>query len=587
MRAYPGGLNNEFSAYPPDTMSDSNTSNNWAWAGILVPATPDCPSTDLVVTKTQSSDLYQPGVPVNYTMTVTNKGPTALNSASIADRLITFELANSLDVQSSAISCTAAGGAVCPAASAFPAPYSGSLSGFSWPFQAEVPQLPVGGSLTISYSLTYSFSRGSCDWPSGSLVNEFSANPGDGLDEATPFDNVATTTMQRFSCSNVSVNKAVNPVTATSGAAVTYTVDMHNAGPADTSNVLFSDPLPAGVVFSDASCSVLVAPAQCGATVDYDPTTRTVSSTVASLGNGGAVQFVIHTTAGEQPGTYTNTAYAQLPAGVIDPILASNQSYVNLQIFAPTTTKTVTKEIAGLPAGLPQAMSFSGKLTCGTQPAQTWTATVAAGATSGSSAALTVFQGDSCTATEDTPPAAPAGYGWSGAPEIAEQAQGFTVTNRLQRLSGGVQLTKRFSGPAAALAAVNGSFDFSLDCGPDGVHTASLTVANGQEASVHVADLPANASCTVTETGKTAAPAAYQWAAPVYSANPVVVPAGSDVAVSVRNPLTTDGSVVDPIDPNNGNIGKARAVPVGSPWAYLLLTGLIAGLAMARRKRML
>ena len=580
-----GGLNNEFSANPPDNMTDSNTSNNVASVGILVPATPACPRTDLAVTKTQSADLYQPGVPVHYTMTVTNKGPAAADGASIADRLITFELANRLDVQSSAISCSAAGGAVCPDASVFPAPYTGSISGFSWPFQAQVPQLPVGGSLTIGYSLTYSYSQSSCDWPSGYLVNEFSANPGDGVEEAVPSDNVATTTMQRFSCSNVSVNKSVNPVTATSGAQVTYAVDMHNAGPADTSNVVFSDPLPAGVVFSDASCSVLVAPAQCGATVDYDPATRTVSSVVTSLGNGGAVRFVIQTTAGGQPGTYTNTAYAAVPAGVIDPILASNESYVNLQIFAPTTTKTVTKSIAGLATGLPQAMTFSGSLRCGTQPAQTWTATVAAGATSGTSAALTVFEGDSCTATEDTPPAAPAGYGWSGAPEIAEQAQGFTVTNRLQRLTGGVQLTKRITGPAAGVAAANGSFDFSLDCGPDGMHTASVTVANGQEASVHLADLPANASCTVTETGKAAAPAGYQWGAPVYSANPVVIPAGSDVALSVSNPLTSNGSVVDPID--GGNNGKLRAVPVGSPWAYLVLTGLIAGLGMARRRRML
>lgn len=578
-----GGLNNEFSVSTPDNLTDPNTGNNMASVGILVPATPDCPRTDLAVTKTQSSDVYQPGVPVNYTMTVTNKGPADLDSAYMADRLITFELANSLDVQSSAISCTAAGGAVCPNATAFPAPYTGSLNSYSGPFQAEVPQMPVGSSLTISYSLTYNYSRDSCDWPSGYLVNEFSANPGDGVEEAVPSDNTATTTMQRFSCSNVSVNKSVNPVTATSGTPVTYSVDLHNAGPADTSNVLFSDPLPPGVVFSDASCSMLVAPAECGAAVNYDPVTRTVSSVVPSLGNGGALRFVIHTMAGDQPGTYTNTAYAAVPAGVIDPILASNESYVNLQIFAPTTTKTVTKEIAGLAAGLTSPMTFSGSLTCGTQPAQTWTATVEAGATSGTSAALTVFQGDSCTATEDTPPAAPAGYGWSGMPEIAEQAQGFTVTNRLQRLTGSVQLTKRITGPAAGVAAVNGIFDFSLDCGADGVHTSSVAVTNGQEASVLLAGLPANAVCTITETGKAAAPAAYQWAAPVYSANSVVVTAGSDVALTVSNPLTSIRGGGDPTDGGT----KPRAVPVGSPWAYLVLTGLIAGFGMARRRRML
>lgn len=572
-----GGLNNEFSASTPDNLTDPNTGNNMASVGITVPATPACPSTDLAVTKIQSSDVYQPGVPVNYTMTVTNKGPTALDSAYIADRLITFELANSLDVQSSAISCTAAGGAICPAAAAFPAPYSGSVNSFAGPFQAEVPLLPVGGSLTLTYSLTYGYSRSSCDWPSGYLVNEFSANPGDGVDEAMPSDNSATTTMQRFSCSNVSVNKSVNPVTVTSGEPVTYSVDMHNAGPADTSNVVFSDPLPQGVVFTDASCSVLVAPAQCGAALNYDPVTRTVSSVVTSLGNGGAVRFVIRTTAGGQPGTYTNTAYAAVPAGVIDPILASNESYVNLQIFAPTTTKTVTKEIAGLAAGvLSSPMGFSGTLVCGSQPAQTWTATVAAGATSGTSAPLTVYEGDSCTATENTPPAAPAGYAWVGAPEIAEQAQGFTVINRLQRLTGALQLTKQISGLGEAAAAVNGSFDFSLDCGVDGVHAASIAVANGQTASVQLAALPANAVCTVTETGKAQAPATYLWGEPVYSANPVVITAGSSVTLTVSNPLIrsreTDGA-------------KPHAVPVGSPWTYLVLAAMMMGLGVARRRR--
>ncbi len=586
-----GGLNNEFATNPPDGLEDSITGNNFVSVPIIVPATADCPRTDLAVTKTQSSDAYQPGVPVTYTVTVTNKGPNPADGASIADRLITFELGASLDVQSSVINCSAANGAVCPDASAFPAPYSGSISGFSWPFQAVVPKLPVGGSLTITYSLTYGYSQSGCNWPSGYLVNEFSAGPPDGTDEQTPWDNTATVTMSRFSCSNVSVNKSVAPVTANRGGMVTYSVDVYNAGPSDTANVLFSDPLPQGVTFVDAACSVLTAPAVCGASVNYDPATRSVSSTIASLGNGGAVQFVIRTTAGYLPGTYTNTGYAAVASGVVDPILASNESHVNLQIFNTTTARTVTKVIDGLATGLSSPMTFTGTMVCGSQPAQAWSATVPAGATTGTSAPVLFYDGDTCTATEDTPPAAPAGYTWVGTPEVSAQDAGFTVTNRVQRQTGGLQLTKRITGDAAAVALVNGTFDFSLDCGVDGVRTASIAVVNGQTASVTLAALPAHASCTVTETGKAAAPAKFNWGAPSYTGNPVVVPTGGNAQVEVLNPLTGGGDDGGDNGDGGGDGGSKptpKPVPVGGPLGYLLLAlmmGWLGAFCVTRQRR--
>ena len=594
-----GGLNNEFAANPPDGLDDSNTSNNFASVPIIVPATPECPKTDLAVTKTQSSDAYQPGVPVTYTVTVTNKGPNPADGASIADRLITFELGASLDVQSSVVNCTAANGAVCPGASAFPAPYAGSIGGFSGPFQTVVPKLPVGGSLTITYSLTYGYSQSTCNWPSGYLVNEFSAGPPDGTDELAPGDNQATVTMAQFNCSNVSVNKSVAPITANRGAMVTYSVDVYNAGPSDTTNVLFSDPLPQGVAFVDAACSVLTAPAACGASVNYDAATRTVSSTIASLGNGAAVRFVIHTTAGYQPGTYTNTGYATVAAGVVDPILASNESHVNLQIFNTSTPRTVTKVIEGMAAGLASPLTFTGTMVCGSQPAQVWSATVPAGATSGTSAPVIFYDGDSCTATEDTPPAAPAGYAWVGAPEISAQDAGFTVTNRVQRQTAGIALTKRITGDTAAAALVNGTFDFSLNCGVDGVHQLSVTIANGQTASASLGALPANAACSVTETGKANPPVGFNWGAPGYSANPVTIPAAGNAQVEVVNPLVGGddggggsggggggggggGSGGGGSGGGGGSKPAPNPVPVGGPWGYLLLALTMGWLAAAR-----
>ena len=46
--------------------------------------------TDLAVTKTQSSNVFAPGVPVTYTMTLENKGPASADGANIRDSLTNF-----------------------------------------------------------------------------------------------------------------------------------------------------------------------------------------------------------------------------------------------------------------------------------------------------------------------------------------------------------------------------------------------------------------------------------------------------------------------------------------------------------------
>lgn len=400
----------------PAGTTDSSSGNDASSVALLKPPAAACPQADLSVNKTQSPATYMSGAPVTYAVTVNNAGPSAANGSLISDFLRGYGQGNATKIDATFVSCTPSGGALCPANSAFHN-YSGVGAYDNYLFSTAVPQLPSGGSLTIIYTLIATDTAAPCSSGSGDIQNFASVGPPAGVTDPESGNNNSSVALL-LSCADVSVNKSVAPVTTVSGGTVTYTVDVASAGPADTSNIAFSDPLPIGFNYGSASCSTLTASATCGS-VNYDSSTRTVSSNIASIGSGGAVRFLITGTAGATPGTYPNTAYAVVAPGVVDPIQSSNSSSVNLQIV-PSSTLTVVKTIDGAPAGgLPASMTFSGVITCGAQAAQNWSVTVAAGATSGTGAALRFMDGDTCTITENTPPAAPTGYVWKAAPTIS------------------------------------------------------------------------------------------------------------------------------------------------------------------------
>lgn len=441
----------------PSGVTDPN-SNNSASVALLKPPAAACPQADLSVTKTQSPTVYASGAPVTYAITVNNAGPDAANGAPISDFLRGFGRGNATNLVATFVSCTPSGGAQCPANSAFQN-YSGVGAYDNYLYATTVPQLPSGSSLTIIYTLTATDTTAPCSSDAGDIQNFASVAAPVGVTDPDSNNNNRSVALL-LTCVDISVNKSVAPVTTVSGGAVTYTVDVTSAGPAVANNTAFSDPLPTGFNYGTASCATLTAPATCGS-VSYDSGTRTVSSTITSIGNGGAVRFLITGTAGTTPGTYPNTAYAVVEPGVVDPIQSSNSSTVNLQIV-PSSTLTVVKTVNGAPAGgLPTAMDFTGVITCGAQPPQSWSATVAAGATTGSSAALRFLDGDTCTITENTPSTAPAGYTWSGSPTISptptavigpSAALTINVTNTLENTTPPVAVPTLSSWLLAALS---------------------------------------------------------------------------------------------------------------------------------------
>ena len=543
-------FNNYASVQPPAGATDF-VGKQIGPVSVTVPASPACP--DLQVTKTQSTTSPQPGVPFEYEVVITNNGPGAADGAGWYDAMYGGGAAAALKANIEYISCAGTNGATCPARGQFKDWTSQLLNNRVElvSVTTTIPTLPKGGVITLRYRATLEdMSAASCSSASGIVYNTTTVSPPNSIAAGK----TATVNMP-IDCADIGITKTVNPIFVQAGQPMTYTVVVSNAGLAAASNVVFSDPLPDIFHFESATCEMIKesAPAlphprtECGASVDYDSATRTLSSTIKSIGQLGEIKFTIMGKAGVIPGTYKNEAQAILPSGLFDPIMATNKTDVNVQIANTQSAITVKKLVAGLQAaGLPAPMTFTGKVTCGVQPPQSWSITVPAGASSGTSAPLTFYDTEACTITEDTPPLAPSGYEWVGTPTIVNSTDPLgpqtprevPVTNALIRQTAGLALTKAVTGTAAAVAKVNGSFEFALNCGTDGSFFTSVVITNGVNNSNTISGIPTGASCLVSETKKADAPAGYQWLAPVFETNPVVIPdVGGTATFKATNPL--------------------------------------------------
>ena len=95
-------------------------------------------ATDVSVVKSTASGAATSGQVRNFTVVVTNAGPTAADGAVVSD---TPSAGLSCPVSGNPISCAASGGAACPGAAALPALVGGGV---------PVPVLPVGGTVTFT-----------------------------------------------------------------------------------------------------------------------------------------------------------------------------------------------------------------------------------------------------------------------------------------------------------------------------------------------------------------------------------------------------------------------------------------------------
>ncbi|MFO0576468.1 MAG: DUF11 domain-containing protein [Polyangia bacterium] len=233
-------LSTAVTEFPVNGATDGNSGVGSASAAALVPLIPmlDCSpnQADLAVTITDnlSGGPAVPGGTVRYTVDYTTRGTTLVRNASISD-----VIPPGIAPQTVKWTCTATGGATCPAAMG-----TGSIP----PTQVD---LPTGSSLRFVVDVPVpATATGFFTYSAGIQPPIDISDPNQANNTATrsaPVDN-----NQPATAADLSVTLMRSPTTVQPGQSVTYTTAVTNNGPGTVTGVQTTVTLPAGSVVTTA-----------------------------------------------------------------------------------------------------------------------------------------------------------------------------------------------------------------------------------------------------------------------------------------------------------------------------------------------
>ncbi|MFM7035963.1 MAG: FG-GAP-like repeat-containing protein, partial [Planctomycetia bacterium] len=235
--------------------------------------------------KTDGSPTYTPGVPVTYTITVTNAGPSAVIGATVSDIL---------PAGTSFVS--AAGGATYDSGSNTVRYTTGALG--------------VSGSTSFTITILPASTR------TGSLVNTATVAAPTGTTDSNPLNNSAIDTDTPAPVADLSISKTDNRTTYVPDRNLTYTITVTNLGPSAVTGATVSDVLPAGTSFVSATGGAM-----------YDFESKTVRYTAGTIGVLGSASFTLTILpAATRTDPLVNTATVAPPSGVTDPTTGNNSA---------------------------------------------------------------------------------------------------------------------------------------------------------------------------------------------------------------------------------------------------------------------
>ncbi len=275
----PGTISN--TATISSATSDPDMSNNSATEATTVTGL-----ANLSITKTDSPASVAVGGVLQYTLGVSNAGPSAAASVTVADTLPAA--LGSIDVASSTMSCGVAGQVVtCTQASLAS---GGSTSVI---VQGVVGTGTIPG--TISNTATISSATSDPDMSNNSAT------------EATTVTGLA----------NLSITKTDSPASVAVGGALQYTLGVSNAGPSAAASVTVVDTLPAAL----GNISVVSQ-----GTLTCGVAGQVVTCTQASLASGSSTSVIVQGVVGTGtiPGTISNTA--TISSATSDPDMSNNSA---------------------------------------------------------------------------------------------------------------------------------------------------------------------------------------------------------------------------------------------------------------------
>lgn len=293
-----GQLNNSASATSAST-PDRNPSNNTDVAAIDVTRL-----ADLSITKVASNTAPLAGTSIDYTVTVTNAGPSSSTSTFVGDAL-----PPGLTITSFPANCTAPGGVL----------------------TCDLGEIDPSTSIPITYTV---FVDESVD--PGPITNTAQATSTTPLVAPASVDEVVAV----GTSADVVVTKTASVDPATPGGSLVYELTIDNAGPSDARNLVVTDAVPTGFNVTNVAST--------GGTCD-----STVECTLPVLADGGSVTVTItgEVDSGYAASTMTNTVDA-VTSDTPDPDTGNNTPSITIDV-EPQAQLTITKSAspATIPAG--------------------------------------------------------------------------------------------------------------------------------------------------------------------------------------------------------------------------------------------
>ncbi|OII06783.1 hypothetical protein BIU89_12285 [Curtobacterium sp. MCBA15_005] len=495
-------VNNYASIAAPDGVADTNQNDNNAQ--VTTPAT----CAEVAVNSTVSPSSIRAGDPFTYTVKVTNSGSGTANNIAFSDPLV-----GNLNYVST--DCAATTGTPTCGTIRFD-PITKTVS-------STIPALSPGDALTFTIHAIAGVAAGTF-----TNIAKISTTADSTYYDPNPSSDSSRVNLQIFNTTSpVTIVKHIDGLTAAGlPAAATFTGTITCATQASHT---WSITVPKGSTTASSNPVELYDGESC--TVNED------TPTTAPTGYTWSPTPVI------DPGTITPTASTPITVHVTNTLIADPITAAQV---------VVTKQIDGLPGGLPAAETFTGTLRCTTGTGEattgTWSVTVPKGQIAADSDPITEPVGSDCTVKENTPPAAPTGYTWTGVGVTPTstgaltngQVAAVTVTNTLTAAvtptadPGSIRISKTITGGPSA--GVTGTFTFAVFCGTD-VYRTSITITKADKGTATLTGIPNGADCTIQETGKTAAPTGYTWKTAVVSAATVHVTSDDVSDVTVTNPL--------------------------------------------------
>lgn len=257
---------------------------------------------DLAIAKSSSPAVVVPGLPISYTITITNTGTADADGAMVYDSFPPT-------ITGVSWTCVGAGGAICAQTSG-----NGDLS-------LMLTTLPVNGVATITANGIVAAGA------TGDLVNNAQVVPPVGVDDSDLANNSAQSSNTLQPRTDLSITLAAPPQ-GIPGGTFSYTLVVRNNGPSAVVGARVIDTPPSVVNITGWAC-VAASGSQCGAASGNAPIDETIA-----LAPGGMVTYTVtgvifSNTTGNVP--FSGRVMPQ--EGAVDQVLTDNEAHDAIQVL--------------------------------------------------------------------------------------------------------------------------------------------------------------------------------------------------------------------------------------------------------------